>query len=66
MGTNKSVVYVYNYDGFYDGVHSNLPMADKWFDDMCSSVLHDFRNDMVFEDSASNDDEDSWNFKRRI
>jgi hypothetical protein len=38
-------------------------MADKWFADMCSSVLHDLRNDMVFEDSDSNDDEDSWNFK---
>jgi hypothetical protein len=32
----------------------------------CSSVLHDLRNDMIFEDSDSNDDEDSWNFKRRI
>lgn len=29
MGTNKSVVCVYNYDGFYDGVHPNLTMADK-------------------------------------
>ena len=63
MGTNKSVVCVYNYEGFYDGVHPNLPMADKWFADMCSSVLHDLRNGMVFEDSDSNDDEDSWNFK---
>jgi len=66
MGTNKSVVCVYNYDGFYDSVHPNQPMADKWFADMCSSVLHDLWNDMVFEDSDSNDDKDSWDFKRRI
>jgi hypothetical protein len=43
MGTNKSVVCVYNnYDGFYDGVHPNLPMADKWFADMCRSFSRVF------------------------
>jgi hypothetical protein len=39
-------------------------MADKWFADMCSSVLHDLRNDMVFEDSDSNDDEDKLHLLR--
>jgi hypothetical protein len=29
-------------------------------------ITLDLRNDMVFEDSDSKDDEDSWNFKKRI
>jgi hypothetical protein len=74
----KKSVMSFTYKNFYDGVHANRFLKDKWFSCMCNATEKDLKtsydcdasdcNDNPQISSSSDDEDDvkenSWDFKR--
>lgn len=65
-GTCKKRTSKFFYDNFYDGVHPERSLAEKWFLRICSSIVN-FQNSKLIDIDVSDDEEEeinTWDFKR--
>lgn len=71
MGAIVKKVQNFQYDNFYDGVHPNAELANKWFLRLTNALIFD-TNDCEKCNTSGEDDEeegvneDTRDFKRKI
>lgn len=69
MGKKKKQVK-FVYDNFYDGIHPDSDLADKWYSKICSSIKCDLENyeiniSLNSEEEMEEEVDDTWDFKRK-
>lgn len=59
----------FQYDNFYDGVHPNAELANKWFLRLTNALIFDINDCEKCNTSGEKEEgvnEDTWDFKRKI
>lgn len=69
-GKNKKKQVKFVYDNFYDGIHPDSDLADKWYSKICSSIKCDLENyeinlSLDSEEEMEEEVDDTWDFKRK-
>lgn len=70
-GGNRKKVQNFQYDNFYDGVHPNAELANKWFLRLTNALIFDINDCEKCNTSGEDEEEegvneDTWDFKRKI
>lgn len=64
-GQNRKKISKFVYNKLYDGVHPEFSLKMRWFDIICKSIQSDFNfDDVLFDTDSSEDETETWDFKR--